>query len=286
MIGIIASVIDGILVGAVYGLAAMGLTLIWGVMNVINLAHGAIIVLGMFLLYLVVYSLGLHPYVAVPATIMFSFVFGIVLYWVSVHRVIGKAELMSLLSTFALNMVLIGLGTAWWTTSPYNVPVNMPGVTWRGYTFTGTHITAALMAVVIAGLLYLLLYRTRVGKAVRAVANNRQAAELSGIPTTQVLSMAFGLGVALAGVSGTLIATLFPFTVLSGESYELKSFVVTVLGGLGNPAGALVGGVALGLIEGLATPFMPVSWIPVVEFGLFVFCLIVFPRGIFSFKRA
>jgi branched-subunit amino acid ABC-type transport system permease component len=199
---------------------------------------------------------------------------------------IGRPELMSLLSTFALNMVLIGLGTAWWTTSPYNVPVNMPGVSWHGYTFTGTHITAAALAVVIAGLLYLLLYHTRIGKAVRAVATNREAAELCGIPTTQVLAMAFGLGVALAGVSGTLIATMFPFTVLSGEAYQLKSFVVTVLGGLGNPAGALMGGIALGLIEGLATPFMPVSWIPIVEFGLFVFCLIAFPRGIFSFTKA
>ena len=82
--------------------------------------------------------------------------------------------------------------------------------------------------------------------------------------------MAFGLGVALAGVSGTLIATMFPFTVLSGEAYQLKSFVVTVLGGLGNPAGALLGGIALGLVEGLATPFMPVSWTPIIEFGLFV----------------
>ncbi len=286
MIGILASVIDGILVGAVYGLAAMGLTLIWGVMRVINLAHGAIIVVGMFLLYVVAGALRLEPYAAVPTSVVVCFAFGVVLYWTAVHRVIGQSELMSLLSTFAVNMVLIGLGTAWWSTSPYNVPVDVPGLSWEGFTFTGTHITAALMAAVIAGLLYLLLYRTRIGKAIRAVANNRQAAELSGIPTTQVLAMSFGLGVALAGVSGTLIATLFPFTVLSGEAYQLKSFVVTVLGGLGNPAGALIGGIALGLIEGMATPFMPVRWIPVIEFGLFVLCLVAFPRGIFSFSRA
>lgn len=286
MTGIIASVIDGILVGSVYGLAAMGLTLIWGVMNVINLAHGAIVVVGMFMLYLVATALGLPTYAAIPAMLAFGFVFGVALYWIAVHRIIGRPELMSLLATFSANMVLIGLGTAWWTTSPYNVPVSMPGLTWEGYTFTGTHIVAAILAVVIAGALYLFLYHTRVGKAIRAVANNREAAELAGIPTAQVLSLAFGLGVALAGVSGTLIATLFPFTVLSGEAYQLKSFVVTVLGGLGNPAGALMGGIALGLIEGLATPFMPVSWIPIVEFGLFVFCLIAFPRGIFAFSRA
>jgi len=286
MIGILASVIDGVLVGSVYGLAAMGLTLIWGVMNVINLAHGAIIVLGMFVLYLVATALGLPPYGAIPVMILLGFSFGVALYWIAVHRMIGRPALMSLLATFAVNMILIGLGTALWTTSPYNVPVAMPGITWQGYTFTGTHIMAAALAAVIAGLLYLLLYRTRIGKAIRAVANNREAAELSGIPTTQVLSLAFGLGVALAGVSGTLIATLFPFTVLSGEAYQLKSFVVTVLGGLGNPAGALMGGVALGLIEGLATPFMPVSWIPIVEFGLFVLCLIAFPHGIFALKRS
>jgi branched-subunit amino acid ABC-type transport system permease component len=285
MIGILASVIDGILVGSVYGLAAMGLTLIWGVMNVINLAHGAIIVLGMFVLYIIA-NAGVPAYGAIPATIVLGFIFGVALYWLAVHRMIGRPELMSLLATFAVNMVLIGLGTAWWTTSPYNVPVEMPGVSWQGYTFTGTHVMAALLAVVIAGLLFVILRRTRIGKAIRAVANNREAAELCGIPTTQVLSFAFGLGVALAGVSGTLIATLFPFTVLSGEAYQLKSFVVTVLGGLGNPAGALLGGIALGLIEGISTPFMPVSWIPIVEFVLFVFCLIAFPRGIFSFTKA
>jgi branched-subunit amino acid ABC-type transport system permease component len=286
MIGILASVGDGVLVGSVYGLAAMGLTLIWGVMSVINLAHGATIVFGMFLLYGCATLLGIPAYGAIPAAAVLGFALGVALYWIAVHRMIGRAQLMSLLATFAVNMMMIGTGTALWTTSPYNVPIHIPGITVENYTFTGTHITAAIVSMIIAALLYLLLYRTRIGKAMRAVANNREAAELNGIPTTQILAFAFGLGVALAAVSGTLIATLFPFTVLSGEAYQLKSFVVTVLGGLGNPAGALLGGVALGLIEGLATPFMPVSWIPVIEFGLFVLCLIAFPRGIFAFARA
>jgi len=286
MTGILVSIGNGVLVGAVYGLAAMGLTLIWGVMQVINLTHGAVIALGMFMLYALVSALGVPAYGAIPVSIGVGFALGIVLYWLGVHRMIGRPVLMSLLTTFALNMILIGVGTALLSTNPYNVPVRVPGATVAGYTFTGTHIVAAALAGLIAGLLYLLLYRTRIGKAVRAVANNREAAEIVGIPTTQVLAMTFGLGVALAAVSGTLIATLFPFTVLSGDSYQIKSFVVTVLGGLGNPAGALMGGVALGLIEGLATPFMPVSWIPIIEFGLFVFCLVAFPRGIFSFSRA
>ena len=286
MIGLIASLIDGVLVGAVYGLAAMGLTLIWGVMNVINLTHGAMIVLGMFALYFLASALGLPPYGAVPVTIVIGFVVGVVVYWTAVHRVIERGHLMSLLSTFAMNMVLIGLGTALFSTSPYNVPVALPEITWREYTFTGAHVVAATLALLIAGLLYLLLHHTRIGKAIRAVADNREAAELNGIPTTQVLSFAFGLGAALAAVSGTLIATLFPFNVLSGGAYELKSFVVTVLGAMGNPAGALMGGVALGLIEGAATSFMPVSWTPVIEFALFVAVLVLFPRGVFAFTRS
>lgn len=285
MIGILASVVDGVLVGAVYGLAAMGLTLIWGVMNVINLSHGAIIVLGMFVVYFLTDGTGISAYYGIPLVIFVGFAAGVVIYWLSVNRVIGRPILMSLLATFSLNMIIIGLGTAAWTTSPYNVPVSLPGISIGNYTFTGTHIMAAVIAAVIAGLLYLFLHYTRPGKAIRAVASNRDAAELNGIPTRQVLSMAFGLGVALACVSGALIATLFPFTVLSGGSYQLKSFVVTVLGGLGNPAGALLGGIALGIVEGLATPFTPVSWTPIIEFGLFVITLIAFPRGIFAFTR-
>ena len=180
MAEILASVIDGVLIGAVYGLAAMGLTLIWGVMNVIVLRHGATIVLGKVALYYFSSVLGLNPYAASPIVIVIGFVAGVLLYWVAVHRVIGRTPLMSLLSTFAVNMVLIGLGTAFWSTSPYNVPVSLPSVSWEGYTYTGTHIMAAVIAAVIAGLLYLLLYLMRIGKAIRAVSANRAAAELSG----------------------------------------------------------------------------------------------------------
>lgn len=286
MFGIIASIIDGVLVGSVYGLAAMGLTLIWGVMDVVNLTHGSMIVAGMFGLYLLTDALGLPPYAALPPVLVGGFLAGVLLYWIAVHRMIGRPPLMSLLSTFSVNLVLIGLGTALWGSNLFNVQVSLPGVTWGRYTFPGTHILAAALTAVIAFCLYLFLYRTRLGKAIRAVAGNRAAAELVGIPTTRVLALAFGLGVSLACVSGTLIATLFPFTLLSGDAYQLKSFVVTVLGGLGNPTGALFGGIALGLVEGLVTPFVPVSWTLVIEFALFVVVLIVRPGGVFTFRRS
>ncbi len=284
MIGLLASLVDGLLVGSVYGLAAMGISLIWGVMDVINLTHGAMIVAGMFSLYLMVDFLGVPVYLTLPPILFGGLFVGIALYWIAVHRMIGQPPLMSLLSTFAVNLVLIGLGTAEWGTVLFNVPVSLAGFSIGRYTFPGTHIAAALLTAAIALLLYLFLFHTRLGKAVRAVSSNREAAELVGIPTTRVLAFAFGLGVALACVSGMLIGTLFPFTVLSGDAYQLKSFVVTVLGGLGNPAGALLGGLALGLFEGLSTPFMPVSWTLVFEFVLFVIVLIAFPGGLLSLR--
>jgi branched-chain amino acid transport system permease protein len=285
MLGILASTIDGVLVGLVYGLAAMGLTLIWGVMDVINLTHGAMIVAGMFALFLLTSALGLNPYVALAPVLIGGFLVGVALYWIAIHRMVGRPPLMSLLSTFAVNLVLIGVGTAVWGTALFNVDVSLPGITMGRYTFPGAHIVAAVLAAVIAGALYLFLQHTRLGKSVRAVANNREAAELVGIPTTRVLAISVGLGVALAGLSGVLIATLFPFTVLSGDGYQLKGFVVTVLGGFGNPIGALLGGVALGLLEGVVTPFVPVSWTLVIEFVLFVLVLIAFPTGIFRSRR-
>jgi branched-subunit amino acid ABC-type transport system permease component len=285
MLGIIASIIDGVLVGLVYGLAAIGLTLIWGVMDVINLTHGAMIVAGMFAVYLLVQALGISPYAALPPVLVVGFGVGVLLYWIAVHRMIGRPPLMSLLSTFAVNLVLIGVGTAIWGTALFNVEVSIPGLSIGRYTFPGAHILAAVLAATMACLLYLFLHYTRLGKAIRAVANNREAAELVGIPTTRVLALSVGIGVALAGVSGTLIATLFPFTLLSGDGYQLKSFVVTVLGGLGNPVGALMGGMALGLLEGAVAPFVPVSWTLAIEFALFVVVLIAFPAGIFASRR-
>lgn len=285
MLGILASVIDGVLVGLVYGLAAMGLTLIWGVMDVINLTHGVMIVAGMFALFLLTTAIGLNPYVALLPVLIGGFFVGVVLYWVAIHRMVGRPPLMSLLSTFSVNLVLIGIGTAVWGTALFNVDVSLPGFTMGRYTFPGAHILAAVLAALIAMALYLFLQRTRLGKSIRAVANNREAAELVGIPTTRVLAISVGLGVALAGVSGVLIATLFPFTVLSGDGYQLKGFVVTVLGGFGNPIGALMGGIALGLLEGAVTPFVPVSWTLVIEFVLFVLVLIAFPAGIFRSRR-
>ncbi len=274
--------IDGLLIGSVYGLAAMGLSLIWGVMDVINLTHGSVIALGMFGMYILFAAFPVNAYILLLPVIAAGLLLGLLIYWISVHWVIGRSQLSSLLSTFAVNMMIIGIGTAIWSTSPYNVNFTLRGFTVGAYTFTGNHIAAATAAVIIALALELFLYRTRPGKAIRAVADNREAAELMGISSTMVLALAFAIGIALAASSGALVSTLFPFTILSGAGYQMKSFVVTVLAGLGKPLGALAAGVLLGLLEGAVTPFIAVSWIPLIEFGLFVVVLVAFPKGIFT----
>ncbi len=278
---LLASSIDGLMLGFIYGLAAMGLTLIFGVMRVINLAHGATIALGMFAVYLITNQFGLNPYLALLLTVVLGLAFGIVMYFVAVHRVINAPELTTLLSTFSVNLMIIGVGTALFTTSPRALDVNLGTFQSGAVTIQGTKVVAALIAILVAAGLYFFLYRTRLGKSIRAVANNRGAAELMGINTTWVLALSFGLGIMLAAISGGLIVTLFSFTILSGADFELKSFVIVVLGGLGNPTGALLGGIILGLLEGVVA-VLPISfgWVPVIEFVVFVLILLVRPSGL------
>ena len=279
---LIASLVDGLLIGFVYGVAAMGLTLIWGVVRVINLAHGAIIALGMFGLYFMVRVLGLNPYLALPFVAVGGLASGYVIYVVAVHRVIGAPPLSSLLATFAVNMIIIGTATTLLTTSPYSTNVDLGRFTIDPVTIPGTRLVGSVAAVVVAVVLYLLLYRSGLGRSIRAVANNRAAAELMGIPSSRVLALSFGIGTALAAIAGGLIATFFPFTILSGDAYQLKSFVIVVLGGLGSPIGALFGGLVLGCLEGIVPVFMSSSLVPVVEFVLFILILLARPWGLFG----
>jgi len=279
-----ASVIDGLLIGFVYGIAAMGLSLIWGVMRVINLAHGATMALGMFCIYYLFTDVGVNPYLGLLLVVVLALIFGFIIYMASLHRVIQAGYLYTLLATFAVNMIVIGIGTMLFSTSPRNVDFSLGSIDVGPIILQGTRLLAAGASIVITAALYLFLYFTRPGKSIRAVSDNRAAAELMGIPSSQVLALSFGLGTMLAAVAGGLTSTFFPFTILSGGTYQLKSFVICVLGGLGHPLGALFGGLILGGLEGIVPIFMPVSWVPVVEFGLFVLVLVVRPTGLMGAK--
>lgn len=277
---LLASSFDGLTLGFVFGLMAMGLTLIFGVMKVINLAHGPFIVMGMFAVLVMSQNLGINPYLALPIVIALGLLTGVVTYFIAVHRVINAPELTTLLATFSVNMMLVGALTILFSTSPRGLDLELPAFRAGTVTILGTRVIAVLIALLVTGALYAFLYRTRTGKSIRAVANNRAAAELMGINSTWILALSFGIGTVLAMVAGSLLATLFGFTVLSGGSLETKSFVIVVLGGLGNPTGALLGGIIIGLLESITTIFMPVSWVPVFEFVVFILILLFRPTGL------
>ncbi len=276
----LSAIINGILIGLAYGVAALGLNLIWGVMKVINLSHGAFIALGMFAAYLSVKLLGLSVYAAIAPIFVVGLVVGIIAFFVSLYRVLNQAELTTLLSTYALSLILIGLGTFFFTTNPRAIDINLGSIQIGYSSISYAKVLVGILSLLLTAILYLFLFKTSLGKAIRAVSQNQTAAKLYGINTTLVLAIAFGLGVAFASVSGALIATLFPFTVLSGSVYELKSFVICVLGGLGNPAGSIVGGLILGLLENILTLKIPVDYMPFIEFTILVIILLVKPTGL------
>lgn len=282
---VLSALIDGLLIGVVYGIAAMGLNLIWGVMRVINLAHGALLALGMFGVYLFFTQVGINPYLALLLVAVLGLFLGIVIYLIAIHRVINAPYLSTLLATFAVNMIIIGLGTAIFTTTPRDSGFSLGSVRIGALTLQGTRLIAALVTLLVTAALYAFLYRTRTGKYIRAVSNNRAAAELMGIPSQQILALSFGIGTMLAAIAGGLIATFFSFTILSGDVYQQKSFIIGVLGGLGNPLGALAGGLILGVLEGILPLAMPNTWVPVIEFLLFVLILLVKPTGLLGGRQ-
>jgi len=241
--------------------------------------------LGMFGVYLLFQTVGLNPYLAIILVAVAGLVVGLIMYVVAVHRVINAPPLSSLLSTFAVNMMIIGVATTVFSTTPRNVNYSLGTLEAGPVVITNSRFAASAAVILVTAGLYLFLYRTRPGKQIRAVANNRQAAELMGIPSTRVLAFSFGLGTMLAAVAGGLIATLFSFTVLSGSTYEVKSFVIVVLGGLGNPLGALIGGIILGIMEGIIPVFISVTWVTVIEFLLFVLILVVRPQGLLGARH-
>ncbi|HWS23210.1 MAG TPA: branched-chain amino acid ABC transporter permease [Anaerolineales bacterium] len=285
LVTIITALIDGLLIGVVYGIAAMGLNLIWGVMKVINLAHGALISLGMFGVYLFFNGVGINPYIALIMVAALGLLMGILIYYIAIARVINAPYLSTLLATFSINMILIGLGTAMFTTTPRDTGFSLGTIEIGPFNILGTRLVAALITILVTALLYAFLYRTNTGKHIRAVSNNRAAAELMGIPSNRILALSFGIGTMLAAIAGALIATFFSFTILSGDVYQQKSFIIGVLGGLGNPLGALLGGLILGILEGALPLAMPNTWVPVIEFVLFIIILLIKPSGLLGDRK-
>lgn len=277
------AVLTGLVTGGVYSLIAMGLTLIFGVLDIVNFAHGSFIAVALFITYVVVHNTGLNPYVALPVAILALFVLGALAQFTVLNPTMGRPLESQLLLTLGISLLLINALLLVFGGDPLSVAFpGDHGVNVGGAVANQSRIIAFVGALLLAGGLYLLLARTSLGRAIRAVAASRQGAGLVGIDVRRIYVITFGLGTACAGAAGMLIA---PFTTIApnaGDQFNILAFVVVVMGGLGNVLGALVSGIIVGLVEQLGGVILT-GQSPL--FGVFlVFILILFvrPQGIFG----
>lgn len=277
------AVVTGLLTGGVYGLVAMGLTLIFGVLDVVNFAHGAFLALALFLTYGLVQTTGLHPYVALVIAVPVMFCLGWILQYAVLNRAMGRPLQNQLLITLGFSLLVENVLLLFLGGNPRTV--TFPGN--RGLPVLGavadlSRVLAFVAALVLGGVLYLLLRRTRIGTGIRAVAANRQGAALVGVDVRRIYALTFALGTACAGAAGTLVA---PFTTIeptAGQLFNITAFVVVVLGGMGNVLGALAGGLLIGLTEQLGGIYLPGQSPLLPVFIVFVLVLFLRPQGLFG----
>lgn len=276
------SLISGILIGGVYALIGIGLTIIFGVMRVINFAHGDIMMIGMYLTYNFFTLAGIDPFVSIAFTIPLMFLFGAILQKTFINRVLGALPQNQILLTIGLGLIMSNammfiytsdykILTTSYSSSSFNI--GTISISWPlAISFL---ITAAITL-----LLYWFLMKTDTGQAIRATAQDREAAQLMGINVKRMSILAFGMGAALAGTAGALISPTYYIFPQIGSTFTLKAFVITVLGGMGSIVGATIGGVIIGVAESLGAVYISSGWKDVVVFVLFLLVLLFKPAGL------
>lgn len=283
---IVQSLVDGILMGGIYGLVAIGLTLIFGVMKIINFAQGSLMMLGMYVTYWMFNLLGVNPYLSIPFSALVLFLVGGLIQKGVLSRMINAPEHNQLLVTLGIMLFLENLALALWSPDFRNVKVTGMIETLHAgqININSPKLIAFLAAVGLSILLFWFLKNTMVGKAIRATSMERQGASLVGISTSKINIIAFGLGSALAAVAGSLITPFFYTSPTVGDTFILKGFVVVVLGGLGNFLGALIGGLIIGVSESLGGAVLPGSLKEMVPYIIFIAVLLFKPNGLFGGK--
>jgi branched-chain amino acid transport system permease protein len=278
-------VISGILSGALYAMVALGLALIFGVMRVINVAHGPLLMLGAYVTYFLFSGLGLNPYLTVPVSMAVMFVVGVILQRTLVFRVVNAPELSSLLLTFGISIALVNLAQLAFTSDLRAIEYLTRSFVVGPFAISGSRFIAFLFAIAVTALAFLFLQHTKLGKAIRATSQSAEVAMVCGIDVGRVHMITFGLGAALAAGGGSLIAVVIAIQPEMGQVWTFKSFLVIVLGGAGNYPGALLGGLLLGLVEQLASLFLTTQLSEVVAYLLLVVVLLLRPGGLLSGRQ-
>ena len=277
--------IDGILLGGLYACMAIGFSVIWGVMNIINLAHGSMIIMGAYITYWIWKDTGLDPFATIPAAALALFCFGFLLQRFLLNRIVTASVFLSLILTFGLDMVLRNAHIALFQADPRAVQTSYES---EGLTIGSLRIPytrAAVFGVAVALTLLLLVFmnRTRIGNAIKATSFDVGAAELVGMNSLRIYAITFGIGAMMAGIAGSLIATVQSFQPEYSVPYTTRSFVVVVLGGLGSIPGAIVGGIVLAVAEDYTAYWRP-GYIELISFAILLSVLLVRRRGFFGKK--
>ncbi len=272
--------IGGILAGALYALLACGLNLIFGVMRVINLAHAEFMLAGSFLAYLLFTYFGLHPLAALAVVAPVLFVVGYYVQRVLVERVVGKGGLPSLLVTYGLSIILMNLGLALFSSDFKSIPALQGSIVLGEIVIPKPRGAAAAVAGLVSLAVYLFLERSRLGKAVRAVAEHAEVATICGIDVMRIRMLVFGLGAAMAATAGVMLTMIYSFSPETGLDFISKCFAIIIIGGMGNFAGAFLGGILLGVAEAYVGGFMSSQWAETVAYLLLLLVLIVRPTGL------
>jgi branched-chain amino acid transport system permease protein len=278
--------VNGLVLGGLYACIASGFSLVWGVLNVINILHGSFIVLGGYLAFYAYVQLGIHPFLSILIAAPLFFVLGYATQRALINRMIAAPVLLTLTLTFGLDLMLSNAMLAAFTADFKKLILEPPlGVVALGTVVMPVdRLIATLLALGLTGLLYLLLSRSRIGRAIVAVRMDREAAALMGVKVKNVYAVTFGLGALMAGAAGPLLAMIFPISPLSGPVYLGKAFVICVLGGLGSVPGAMIGGLALGVVESFGSLWFGPEHATTLSFVLLIAILLVRPEGLLGRK--
>jgi branched-chain amino acid transport system permease protein len=278
-------IISGLLIGFIFSLIAVGLTLIWGVMDILNFAHGDFLMLAMFSSFLMFANLGLDPLLSLPLVVVFLFLVGLLTFRLVIQPVLGYPGLIALLATFGLsifirNVVLFILG-------PNYRVINQSILAGKNFSILGLHfsvaqVVSAVGCVVITYAVYLLIARTKYGRSLRATSLDKDTALLMGINTNRVFALTFGLGAACVGVAGGLLSNFYPIFPEVGLNFAIMSFVIVALGGFGNIGGAFLAGIIVGLVENVGGFLIGPEFKYALVFVLYLIVISIRPKGLFG----
>jgi branched-chain amino acid transport system permease protein len=282
----VQALILGLMIGGVYALLASGLTLIFGVMDVINVAQGALIILSAFITWALWNEMGIDPLLGALITTPAMFVIGWVIYRLTIQWISGRPASTSVLLTFALALVLEGIMGLVWSTTYHSSTPGYVDESFRagGFYFPKAQLFGCAIAIGVLAALYMMLTRTWLGRAIRAVSENVSSARLVGVNARKVAALTFAIGVATTGAGGSIASVLYPF--LPGSHYQWISRLlgIIVLGGMGSLPGALVGALVLGVAETMTVTYISPRWATMVPYAVIMVVLLARPQGIMGAK--